>query len=123
MNKKKKILIADDDKDLLASLAKALSSYDVLLAADGNVAWSAAVFDRPDLVLLDVEMPGMNGLEVLKKLVGLPHKPVVIMITGDRSRETAAKAAEIGVFAYLLKPFEPAEVMEKVKAALASKAG
>lgn len=117
----KKILLADDDKELLASLTKLLAGYEVLQAADGETAWTQAVFERPDLLLLDIDMPGMNGLEVLRKLAGLPHKPVIIMITGDRSRETAAQAAEIGIFAYLMKPLEPGEVLEQVRKGFSSR--
>jgi len=113
-----KILIADDNKEMRETLSKMLAGYEVAEAADGETAWATAVFELPDLILLDVDMPGMNGIDVLKKTAGLPGRPSVIIITGDRSKETASKAGEIGVCAYLLKPLDRDEVLAQVRLAL-----
>ncbi|MBI5744716.1 MAG: response regulator [Elusimicrobia bacterium] len=117
-----KILIADDDEQSLGSLSRILAGYDVFCASDGNTALEMAGSENPDLVLLDVDMPGMNGLEVLKKLAAMRRRPLVIMITGDGSSETVSKAMAQGVFSYMIKPLEREDVLDQVRRALALRA-
>ncbi len=100
-------------------LSKLLAGYEIISARDGNSALSLAVSEKPDLLLLDIEMPGLNGLEVLKKLMALPRKPLVIMLTADASEETVSRAMSIGVFSYIVKPFESEEALDQVKKAFA----
>lgn len=116
-----KILIADDNKEMRETLSKMLAGYEVAEAADGEAAWAAAVFELPDLILLDVDMPGMNGIDVLKRTAALPGRPAVIIITGDRSKETAAEAGKMGICAYLVKPLDRDEVLAQVRLALAKR--
>jgi DNA-binding NtrC family response regulator len=115
----KKILIADDDEETLGALSRMLAGYDVVSAGDGKAALELTVSEKPDILLLDVDMPGLNGLEVLGKVMAMSRKPLVIMITGDASTETVSKALAIGVFSYIIKPFEKDEVLDQVKRAFA----
>jgi len=112
-----KILIADDQQEIVSALSMVLAGYDLEEATDGNAALALAVSEQPDLVLLDVDMPGMSGIEVLKKLMARPRRPLVIMLTADGSPETVSKVMQAGVFAYIIKPFEKAEVLEQVQRA------
>ena len=112
-----KILIADDQQEIVSALSMVLAGYELEEANDGNAALSLAVSEQPDLVLLDVDMPGMSGIEVLKKLMTRPRHPLVIMLTAEGSPETVSKVMQAGVFAYIIKPFEKAEVLEQVQRA------
>ncbi|HAN04029.1 MAG TPA: hypothetical protein DCW72_04700 [Elusimicrobia bacterium] len=113
-----KILIADDNEETLGALSRLLANYDLVAASDGKSARELAASERPDLVLLDVEMPGLNGIDVLKGMLSLPRKPLVIMITADGSRETIEKALSLGVFAYITKPFEKDDILGQVGRAI-----
>ena len=111
---KPKILLVDDLEDILAALRKLLSSCELSEARDGKTAVELAATARPDLVLLDVHLPDMNGVEVLEKLCLLKPPPVVIMMTGDETIETVGKSLAAGAFAYITKPFESKELLDLV---------
>jgi two-component system KDP operon response regulator KdpE len=113
-----KILIADDDMQITAALARRLSDYSVVVAHDGKAALALAASEKPDIVLLDISMPVMSGIEVLGKLAGLAKKPLVIMLTGDESVDTVSKAMSLGVFSYITKPFEFLEVSDQIRKAV-----
>jgi two-component system nitrogen regulation response regulator NtrX len=103
---KPKILIVDDEISILQSLKGALEDedYDVALAASGEEALAEVQKDTPDLVLLDIWMPGMDGMAVLDELKkSLPHIPVII-ITGHGNIETAVKATKMKTFDFVEKP-------------------
>ncbi|OGR67791.1 MAG: hypothetical protein A2081_00305 [Elusimicrobia bacterium GWC2_61_19] len=110
-----KILIADDDEQITEALSRLLKDYKVLVARDGKSALDSAVSWKPDLILLDIAMPVMNGIEVLEKLTAMPRKPLVIMLTGDESVKTVSKAMAIGVFSYITKPFDAELVLDQVR--------
>ena len=112
--KKPKILLVDDLEDVLAALRRLLKSCDLLEARDGRAALELAASEKPDMVLLDVHLPDMSGVDIMEKLAVLPHKPVVIMLTGDDTVETAGKALAAGAFAYITKPFEAKDLLEQV---------
>jgi DNA-binding NtrC family response regulator len=114
---KPKILLIDDEKDITEALPRFLTDYEVVTAADGASGLAAAASARPELVLLDVHLPDMSGLEVLEDLLSMDFKPLVIMLTGDEAVETAAKAIAGGAFAYITKPFEGPQVVEQVRKA------
>ena len=115
----RKILIADDSEQIREVLSRILADYDIIPASDGNAALTLVISEKPDILLLDVVMPGLNGIEVLEKIIAMPHKPLVIMLTVDASIETVSKAMAIGVFSYITKPFETEEVLDQVKKAFA----
>jgi len=119
---KPRILIADDDPELLSMLSLRYSKhgYDVLEATDGLQTIEKARKDKPDLIILDVMMPGKNGWEVAKELkhgeatrnIGI----VVLTAIGEKMNEITSPL--YGVDDYLDKPFEFAELDRKIKAVL-----
>ena len=114
-----KILVVDDDTALLASIRIRLASegYEVVCASDGYQAVATAVASRPDLLILDINMPAGDGFSVQErvwKMVQLRRVPV-IYITGDRSQEVADMAHRIGARALLAKPFDTAELLRVVR--------
>lgn len=115
----KKILIADDSEQIQEVLSRILAGYDIISARDGNSALNLVTSEKPDVLLLDVDMPGLNGIEVLEKVMAMPRKPLVIMLTVDASIETVSKAMGIGVFSYIAKPFQTEVVLDQVKRAFA----
>lgn len=111
---KPKILLVDDLEDILAPLRRLLCSCELSEASTGKRALELAASGRPDLVILDVHLPDMSGVEILERLALLEHKPVVIMLTGDATVETTGRALAAGAFSYITKPFEPKELLEQV---------
>mgnify|MGYP001765338485 CR=1 FL=1 len=114
----RKILIIDDDTELLDAVAKLLSRHEVRAAASGDAGLAMASAEAPQLVLLDVTMPGTGGLAVLGKLRRMSPPPVVVMLSADVELGTAVKALSLGAYAYITKPFDPDWVNETVEAAL-----
>jgi DNA-binding NtrC family response regulator len=114
-----KILIVDDDAEMRSTLQRLLSRYSVTTASEGAAAVRLAETERPRLALLDINMPGMSGLQVLEKLNRFQPKPIVVMLTAEIGLETAVKALSLGAYAYLTKPFDSVRVTETVETALA----
>lgn len=112
-----KILIADDDAEITSVLSRTLASYEVEEAGDGKTALAKELSMRPDLMILDIDMPQMSGVEVLEKISKQGRRPLVIMLTGSAAPEVVSKVMALGVFAYIIKPFEKEEVLEQVKRA------
>lgn len=108
------VLIIDDEKNILLTLKKALTGadYSVETATSGETGLEMAEEVDPEVVLLDLKLPGMNGLEVLRQLED--HRANVIMITGHGSVETAVESLKSGAVDYLRKPFSPDEIRDKV---------
>ncbi len=105
-----KILVADDDAQLLGLVVRHLrgTGYKVIEAIDGDAAWEAVLDDKPDLVLLDVMMPGMSGWEVCRRIREYEptSKMPVIMLTGIGERLNEMTSPLYGADDYLDKPFE-----------------
>mgnify|MGYP000629704523 CR=1 FL=1 len=107
----KKVLVVDDEQPIRESLKLLLkSSFDVAVAEDGEAALE--MFDEvaPDIVLLDVMMPHLDGLETLKRLRVKSMKTPVIMLTGAATVKSAVQAIKAGAVDYLNKPFEIEEL-------------
>jgi len=101
------ILIIDDEESERKSLTKVLAqNYDVSEAPDGEKGLEFAVKLRPDIVITDMMMPGMNGLEVLQQLNKLDFNPVTILITAFGNEKIAVDAMKSGAFDYIAKPFD-----------------
>jgi len=123
------VLVADDEPSMLELVARHLKTMDnpkvdVLEASDGEQAWRLAREHLPDLVVLDVMMPGMSGWEVCRKIredVALAHTGVV-MLTGIGENLNEMTSPLYGADAYLDKPFEFGELDAKVKSALDARA-
>jgi DNA-binding response OmpR family regulator len=114
-----KILCADDDKDLLALIGFTLSQagYLVVPASDGPSAIRAFDAESPDLVLLDINMPGASGFQVCEAIRAKSRVPVM-MLTVRGEEEDLVRALEIGADDYLTKPFSPRTLLARVKALL-----
>jgi CheY-like chemotaxis protein len=120
-----KILIVDDEPDYITTIQCRLewSHYDVITASDGQEGLEKVMKERPDLVLLDTNMPVMNGHEVLERLKQheeLKNIPV-IMVTALCEAQDVAKASSYGVADYVAKPFDFSDLVEKIAKALENK--
>jgi DNA-binding response OmpR family regulator len=122
------VLVADDEPSMLELVARHLRNFEpkleVIEASDGDEAWELAKERLPDLVVLDVMMPGMSGWEVCRKIredVALAHTGVV-MLTGIGENLNEMTSPLYGADAYIDKPFEFEELDEKVKEALEARA-
>ncbi|MFH1791257.1 MAG: response regulator [Candidatus Omnitrophota bacterium] len=108
---KGKVLIIDDEPDLLETMSYRLSTagYDIMTALDGATGLNRAAQDRPDLVILDVMMPGADGFEILKKLKETKETrdiPVIVFSCGRQEEEWAKRSLSLGASGYIVKPFE-----------------
>ena len=116
-----RILIIEDNEDIVTFLADNIlhpHGYDTLVALDGQEGLRRAVEDNPDLILLDLNLPRMTGLEILKALQKRGSGVPVILMTFYGSEEIAVDAFRLGVKNYIVKPFKSQEVLEAVESAL-----
>ncbi len=114
-----KILIADDDRDLLSLIAFTLTQagYLVVKASDGQVALRAFETELPDLVVLDINMPGASGFAVCEAIRAKSRVPIM-MLTVRGEEEDLVRALELGADDYLTKPFSPRTLLARLKALL-----
>ncbi len=124
MNKKEKILVIDDEKIVRESLFHWFEEegYLVETAEDGETALRLFEKGKYDLLLVDMKMPGISGLEVLKKVKSIDPDSIVILITAFASVPTAITALKDGAYDYVTKPVDPDELAHLVKKALDQKA-
>ena len=124
MIKKEKILIVDDERIVRESLFHWFEEegFSVEIAEDGESALKIFMKDKFDIALIDLKMPGMGGLEVLKKIKELDKEAIVIIITAFASVSTAIAALKEGAYDYVTKPVDPDELTHLVKKALEQKA-
>lgn len=115
-----KILIVEDEPNMVAGLRDnfEFEGYEVLSAADGSEGLARALADSPDLVLLDVMMPKMSGLEVCKQLKAKRPSIPIIMLTARGQEVDKVVGLELGADDYVTKPFSIRELMARVKAVL-----
>jgi len=123
----KKILVVDDEKDLLDLVKRILTrgGFEVITALDGKEGLAKVYSEAPNLIILDINMPGMNGWEVCGKIRGDPlykHLPI-IMLTVRKKKEDQLKGLDIGGDEYITKPFYPKELLARVKAVLQRSSG
>lgn len=114
---KQTILIVDDTETNIDILVDLLSAYDVAVATDGQSALEIASEDSPDLILLDIMMPKMDGYEVCQKLKSkdTTKNIPIIFITAKTDEDSIEKAYEVGGIDYVAKPFKPRELLARVK--------
>ncbi len=118
----KKILIADDEQPLRLLVRATLEDesgeerYEIIEAADGNEALEMARRERPELILLDIAMPGLTGLEVCKMLKGDPATAdlVIVMLTAKGQQSDREQGLAAGADDYFAKPFSPLELLQLV---------
>lgn len=125
VGKQLKILMADDEINILSLSGEALrqQGYDIVTASDGLMAFEKAVAERPDLVILDRQMPEMNGLEVCKKIretAELRDIPV-IFLTGQDTKAEIMEGYSEGANEYITKPFNLNELIDTVARILSKK--
>ncbi len=116
---KTKLLIIDDDPKVSWILKEGLNSdYDILTAGDGIEGIQMASKEKPQLILLDIKMPGMNGLDVLRKIKKSDLNTDVIMLSGQGETDTVVEAVRQGAFYFINKPFDVREVDLQLQKAL-----
>lgn len=113
----KKILIIDDDADLVRGLSMRLKSngYDVAAASDAISAVSEARKQHPDLVILDIGLPGGDGFVVMDRLRKLPCKAPIVVLSARDPQANRQKALEQGAKAYFLKPADNQRLMNTIR--------
>jgi two-component system response regulator AtoC len=113
------ILVVDDEKSILEGFRLFLTKeYEVLLASTGEEAIKHVKSKRPNVVLLDVILPDINGIDVLRKIKKIDEHIEVIMITGVNDLRTAIDALQLGAYDYCLKPFNVNEISVVIKKAI-----
>ena len=117
-----RILVIDDNPAIVDILVTFLrgKGYGMLGALTGDEGLKLVSVSRPDLVLLDILMPGMNGIEVLKRIRSINPTTKVIIVTGNADFRLAREALELGAVAYVDKPFDLADLKRMVALALRS---
>jgi two-component system response regulator MprA len=115
-----RVLLADDDRAIRESLARALEleGYEVLFAADGVLALSAVRRDNPDVMILDVMMPGVDGLGVCRVLRSDGIRTPILMLTAKVELTARVEGLDAGADDYLAKPFELDELLARLRALL-----
>ncbi|MCY1136777.1 response regulator [Actinoplanes sp. Pm04-4] len=112
------VLIAEDDEDVrdLVALRLAAAGYQTVTVNNGNDALTAANFQHPDLVVLDIDMPGLDGLSVCQQLQGMARTSrIPVLILSARGRDLdASYGRSIGASEYMAKPFDSADLVERV---------
>jgi DNA-binding response OmpR family regulator len=116
---KKRILIVDDEADLMEVLSLRLQAYDydVITASDGQEGLDKARLEKPDLIILDLMLPKIDGYKVCRMLkFDEKFKQIPIILFTARAQESDIKLGkEVGADAYVTKPFEPAILLTKIK--------
>ncbi|WP_250036379.1 response regulator transcription factor [Paractinoplanes maris] len=117
------VLIAEDDEDVRELVAQRLAAagYQTVTVDNGNAALTAANLQRPDLIVLDIDMPGLDGLTVCQQLQGLSRTSnIPVLILSARSRDLdRTHGRAMGASEYLAKPFDSADLVERVGQLLA----
>ena len=118
-----KVLLVDDEEDFVHTLVKRLTrrKLDVRSALSGKEALTTVSEFLPDVIVLDVKMPDMDGIETLKQIKILCPATEVIMLTGHANVEVAIRGMELGAFDYLMKPIEIDELLYKLQDAYKKK--
>jgi two-component system, OmpR family, response regulator RegX3 len=114
-----RILLVDDEETLRASLEFALQKegYEVLTAGDGSAALALAAANPPDLILLDVMLPGLDGLEVCRRLRARSSVPILMLTAKDQEIDKIL-GLELGADDYITKPFSVRELLARMRAVL-----
>jgi DNA-binding NtrC family response regulator len=120
---KGKILVVDDEDIVRTSCNRTLSpeGYEVRLAKNGVEGLKMASEERFDLVLTDLKMPDMDGIEVLRIIREKWPETAVIIVTGYQTVDTAVKAIKLGAYDYIEKPFTPDALISAVAEAMANR--
>ena len=120
---KTRILLVDDEEQFVDALSERLviRDYEITTSLDGEDALEKIRQFNYDVVILDVAMPGTDGIEVLREVKKLKPLTEIIMLTGQGTLETAIEGMKLGAFDFLMKPCDTAELDSKIKRAFARK--
>ncbi len=120
-NKAARVLVVDDEPEMAESLRLILgrAGYDVLVETQARRAVDAAIAERPDVVLTDLQMPDLDGLGLVEQLAAHQCAAPVVVLTGYASIDSAVDAMRRGAADYLAKPFDPTELLLRIQRALA----
>lgn len=118
-----RVLLVDDEEDFLHLLAKRLRrrQLDVACATTAEAALAMITREPFDVAVLDVRLPGMDGLEALDRIRRARHAPQIIMLTGYADLEMARQATQHGACAFLVKPVEVEKLRDRIEEALAGR--
>ncbi len=113
------ILIVDDEALTLRTIGRALEAegYEVLSASNGEEALEIVAEDKPDLALLDVVLPGINGIEVLRQAKKTSPAMIVVMMSAYHLVDRAVEAMKLGAYDFLIKPFHIADMVNTIQRA------
>lgn len=111
-----KVLVVDDEVEFASALAERLNlrDYDTLTASNALEALASIHKDRPDVVLLDLRIPGMDGIEILRTIKQYDQTIEVIMLTGHGDKESVEESMKGGIFEYIMKPIDIGELTTKI---------
>jgi DNA-binding NtrC family response regulator len=114
-----RVLLVDDEVEFVETLGERLEARDffVITAGDGTAALAAIAEHNFDVVVLDVMMPGLSGIETLRKIKEQEPLVEVIMLTGHATVDTAIEGMKLGAFDFLIKPTETPQLVEKIERA------
>jgi two-component system, OmpR family, alkaline phosphatase synthesis response regulator PhoP len=119
---KKRILLVDDEEDIVSMLKMRLAAggYEVIVASDGNDGYAKAKAERPDLMILDLMLPGMDGYQICRLLkFDQQYKNIpIVMLTAKSQKEDKEWGEKVGADLYFTKPFDAKELMDKIKTLL-----
>jgi len=119
MDTKATVLVVDDEKGIRESFKMILKDgYHVLLAETGEEALEIFKNNPVDLILLDILLPDINGIELLERLKGMDPNTEIIMVTGVKEIQTAVKAIKLGAYQYIIKPFTVEDIINVIDRAL-----
>lgn len=123
--RKKKVLIVDNEREFASTLAERmrLRHIEAESVYSGEGALEAVSRFMPDVIILDIQMPTMGGLEVLSHVKGIDTTIEVILLTGHGSIEAGIAGMEMGAFDYIIKPVDLIHLMEKITEACEKKSG
>ena len=121
---KTRVLMVDDEKEFIRTLSERLTlrDYDVTIAFSGEEAIEKVKSYLFDVIILDVLMPGMSGIETLREIKKIKPLPEIIMLTGHATIETAIEGMKLGAFDFLLKPCKTETLVSKIDKAYTKKA-
>lgn len=114
-----KVLLVDDEEDFVTTLSERLQIRDIvtLVATDGDQALDIMESDQPPVVVLDVMMPGIGGIEVLQQIKRDYPATQIILLTGQGITESGMKAMRLGAYDFLMKPVKIEELVAKLNGA------
>jgi two-component system alkaline phosphatase synthesis response regulator PhoP len=117
---RRRVLIVDDDPDILLLLRYDLEAegFETVLASDGSTALRRIEDERPDVVILDLMMPVLDGWAALERIQDLSRPPQVVVLSAKTAETDRERARNLGAVAYVAKPFDVQHLVETIKAAM-----